>query len=106
MIELARMNRVLEINPRWTATPSSSFRCGQPASLESACALHGLGITRPIPPAMWRVHASGGNIAEKRRGPHTLKYGVTTNHILGLEVVLPSGEIVTLGGPVRRARAT
>ena len=41
----------------------------------------------------------GGNIAENSGGPHTLKYGVTTNHVLGLEVVLPNGEIVELGGP-------
>jgi glycolate oxidase len=40
----------------------------------------------------------GGNIAENSGGPHTLKYGVTTNHILGVEVVLPDGEVVWLGG--------
>jgi glycolate oxidase len=42
----------------------------------------------------------GGNVAENSGGPHTLKYGVTTNHVLGLELVLPSGEVVALGGPV------
>jgi glycolate oxidase len=41
----------------------------------------------------------GGNIAENSGGPHTLKYGVTTNHVLGVELVLPDGEIVELGGP-------
>jgi glycolate oxidase len=41
----------------------------------------------------------GGNIAENSGGPHTLKYGVTTNHVLGLELVLADGEIVELGGP-------
>lgn len=40
----------------------------------------------------------GGNVAENSGGPHTLKYGVTTNHITGLTLVLPDGEIVTLGG--------
>ncbi len=40
----------------------------------------------------------GGNIAENSGGPHTLKYGVTTNHVLGLELVLPDGEVVELGG--------
>src|SRR5712664_329904 len=39
----------------------------------------------------------GGNIAENSGGPHTLKYGVTTNHVLGVELVLASGEVVTLG---------
>jgi len=43
----------------------------------------------------------GGNVANNSGGPHTLKYGVTTNHVLGLEVVLPDGEIVQLGGKVR-----
>jgi glycolate oxidase len=42
----------------------------------------------------------GGNVAENSGGPHTLKYGVTTNHVLGIELALPSGELVTLGGPV------
>src|SRR6202167_1621477 len=41
----------------------------------------------------------GGNIAENSGGPHTLKYGVTTNHVLAVELVLPGGEIVELGGP-------
>jgi glycolate oxidase len=40
----------------------------------------------------------GGNIAENSGGPHTLKYGVTTNHVLGVEIVLPDGEIAELGG--------
>ena len=41
----------------------------------------------------------GGNIAENSGGPHTLKYGVTTNHVLALELVMPDGEVVELGGP-------
>ncbi|HDS74739.1 MAG TPA: FAD-binding protein, partial [Firmicutes bacterium] len=40
----------------------------------------------------------GGNVAENAGGPHCLKYGVTANHVLGLEVVLPNGELVELGG--------
>ena len=42
----------------------------------------------------------GGNVAENSGGPHTLKYGVTTNHVLGVELALPSGELVSLGGAV------
>ncbi len=42
----------------------------------------------------------GGNVAENSGGPHTLKYGVTVNHVLGLELVLPSGETVELGSAV------
>src|SRR5213078_247637 len=39
----------------------------------------------------------GGNVATNSGGPHTLKYGVTTNHVLGFEMVLPDGEVVWLG---------
>ncbi len=42
----------------------------------------------------------GGNVAENSGGPHTLKYGVTTNHVLGVELVLASGDVVRLGGAV------
>ncbi len=41
----------------------------------------------------------GGNVAENAGGPHCFKHGMTTAHVLGLEVVLPSGDVVTLGGP-------
>lgn len=41
----------------------------------------------------------GGNIAENAGGPHCLKYGVTLNHVIALTVILPDGEIVTLGNP-------
>jgi glycolate oxidase len=49
-------------------------------------------------PSSQRACTVGGNVAENSGGPHCLKYGVTTNHILGLEVVLPTGEIVWMGG--------
>ncbi len=49
-------------------------------------------------PSSQKACTIGGNVAENSGGPHTLKYGVTVNHILGLEMVLPDGEIVNLGG--------
>jgi len=49
-------------------------------------------------PSSQRACTIGGNVAENSGGPHCLKYGVTTNHVLGLEVVLPTGEIVWMGG--------
>src|SRR5690242_16268402 len=42
----------------------------------------------------------GGNVANNSGGPHTLAYGVTTNHVLGIEVVLDAGQIIWLGGEV------
>lgn len=49
-------------------------------------------------PASQAACTIGGNVAENAGGVHTLKYGVTTNHVLGLEVVLPDGEVVEFGG--------
>ncbi len=49
-------------------------------------------------PASQSACSVGGNVAENSGGPHCLKYGVTTNHVLGLEIVLASGEIVEIGG--------
>jgi len=49
-------------------------------------------------PSSQRVCTMGGNVAENSGGPHCLKYGVTTNHITGLQVVLPNGELVRMGG--------
>ncbi len=49
-------------------------------------------------PSSQKACTVGGNVAENSGGPHCLKYGVTTNHILGLEVVLPDGRVVWTGG--------
>src|SRR5262245_9756862 len=50
-------------------------------------------------PSSQMVSTIGGNVAENSGGPHTLKYGVTTNHVMALEVVLPDGEAYELGTP-------
>src|SRR5262249_59890529 len=49
-------------------------------------------------PSSQIVCSIGGNVAENSGGAHCLKYGFTTNHVLGLEVVLPDGSLVHLGG--------
>ena len=49
-------------------------------------------------PSSQKACTIGGNVAENSGGPHTLMYGVTVNHVTGLEVVLPDGEIVHFGG--------
>jgi glycolate oxidase len=48
-------------------------------------------------PSSWKSCTIGGNVAENAGGPHTLAYGVTTNHVTALELVLPDGEIVRVG---------
>jgi len=52
-------------------------------------------------PASQKVSTLGGNVGENSGGPHCLKYGVTSNHILGLEVVLNDGTVITTGGKSR-----
>jgi len=94
-----RMNRVLEVDYdnqiavvepglvnlhlSWKVGPRGYYYAPDPSS-QQACTI-------------------GGNIANNSGGPHTLKYGVTTNHVLGLEVIMPDGEVVWLGGKTRDA---
>ena len=97
VISLMRMNRVLEVDYdnqvavvepglvnlhlSWAVGPQGFYYAPDPSS-QQACTI-------------------GGNIANNSGGPHTLKYGVTTNHVLGLEVVMPDGELMWLGGKRR-----
>ncbi|HLU46820.1 MAG TPA: FAD-linked oxidase C-terminal domain-containing protein, partial [Planctomycetota bacterium] len=62
-------------------------------------ALRGQGFHYAPDPSSQRACTIGGNVAENSGGPHCLKYGMTTDHVLGLEVVLSTGEAVRLGGP-------
>ncbi len=67
------------------------------ARLSRAVAEHGLYYAPD--PSSQTACTIGGNVAENAGGPHCLKYGVTTNHIIALTVLLPSGEVVKLGNP-------
>src|SRR5437016_6079129 len=94
LISLARMNRILEIdvdNMRAIVEPGVvNLRLGQ--------ATAAYGLTYVPDPSSQKACTIGGNVGENSGGPHTLRYGVTTNHTLGLEAVLPDGEVVQLGG--------
>jgi glycolate oxidase len=95
MIGTARMNRILAIdlaNRRIEVQPGV-------VNLHVSTAIAKAGYFYAPDPSSQAACTIGGNIAENSGGPHTLKYGVTTNHVLGLELVLPDGEIVELGGP-------
>jgi glycolate oxidase len=63
-------------------------------NLELSQHVHSHGMFFAPDPSSQKASTIGGNIAENAGGPHCLKYGVTTNHILGVEVVLPDGSIV------------
>lgn len=58
------------------------------------------GLSYPPDPSSRGTSHLGGNIAEGAGGPHAVKYGVTRDYVLGLEAVLPSGEIIRTGAPV------
>ncbi len=64
-------------------------------------AVSGAGFYYAPDPSSQIVCSIGGNVAENSGGVHCLKYGVTTNHVLGLKLVLPDGSIVDVGGPVQ-----
>ncbi|MBX3119417.1 MAG: FAD-binding protein [Fimbriimonadaceae bacterium] len=66
--------------------------------ISDAVAEHGLHFAPD--PSSQTVSTLGGNIAENSGGPHTLKYGVTVQHILGITMVEPNGEVVRFGGEV------
>jgi glycolate oxidase len=94
VIEMIRMNRILEVD-------RASLRARvQPGmfNLEFGNSLAPLGYQYLPDPASQKAATLGGNVGENSGGPHCFKYGVTTNHVLGLTVVLPDGEIVHLGG--------
>jgi glycolate oxidase len=95
MIALTRMKRILEVNYR------DRYAVVEPG-------LVNLWLTNQIKPHGWHYAPDpssqgactiGGNVATNSGGPHTLKYGVTVNHVLGLEFVLPDGRVVHTGGP-------
>jgi len=93
MIALTRMTRILEIDYR-----------NRRALVEAGCvnawvtnAVKARGLFYAPDPSSQSACTIGGNVGTNSGGPHTLKYGVTTHHVLGFEMVLPDGEIVWLG---------
>jgi len=94
ILHFSRMNRVLEVDiPNRTATVEPGVIT---LDLQNLVAKQGF-IYAPDP-ASQKVSTLGGNFGENSGGPHCLKYGVTTNHILGAEVVLDDGSVVWTGG--------
>jgi glycolate oxidase len=94
VISLTRMNRILEVdlpNARVVVEPGVTNLdvTGRVASQEYFYAPD---------PSSQSVCSIGGNVAENSGGAHCLKYGFTTTHVLGLEVVVPDGTLVHLGG--------
>src|SRR5437016_5195329 len=95
VIALTRMKRILEVNCR------DRYAVVEPGVVNKWLSEH----VKPQPyhfapdPSSQGACTIGGNAATNSGGPHTLKYGVTVNHVLGLELVLPDGRVVQTGGP-------
>lgn len=93
MIALTRMNRILSVDTE-----------NRRALVEAGCvnvwitnAVKSHGLLYAPDPSSQSACTIGGNVAMNSGGPHTLRYGVTTNHVLGYEIVFPDGEIAWLG---------
>jgi glycolate oxidase len=93
MIALTRMNRMVNIDYE-----------NRRALVQAGCvnawitnAVKARGLIYAPDPSSQPACTIGGNVATNSGGPHTLKYGVTTNHVLGFEMVLPDGELIWLG---------
>jgi len=93
MIAFARMNRILEIdleNERAVVQPGV-------VNLDITLAVENRGYFYAPDPSSQRACTIGGNVAENAGGPHTLAYGVTTNHVVALELVLADGTVIQTG---------
>jgi glycolate oxidase subunit GlcD len=94
IVSAARLTRILDLDaPNRRARVQAGVVSVQ---LSAAAARYGLYYAPD--PSSQTVCTIGGNVAENAGGPHCLKYGVTTNHVIGLTVVLSDGSVTRLGG--------
>lgn len=94
VVPFSRMNQILEIDiPNRTVTVEPGV-----ITLDLQNRLLAEGFVYVPDPASQKVSTLGGNLGENSGGPHCLKYGVTTNHVLGAELVLYDGTVVWTGG--------
>src|SRR5690606_15997440 len=98
LISFERMDRILEIDTEnFTATVQPGVRLDQldPATAEK-------GMVYPVYPGEYSA-SLGGNVNTNAGGMRAVKYGVTRHHVLGLEAVLPTGEVIRTGGKFVKA---
>lgn len=98
VLSTARLNRILEISPE------DGVAVIQPGVITGDLqkAVRALGWDYPPDPASLKECSIGGNVATNAGGPRCLKYGVTRNYILGLEVVLADGRVLRCGGRIHK----
>ncbi|MEO8205761.1 MAG: FAD-linked oxidase C-terminal domain-containing protein [Chthoniobacterales bacterium] len=90
---LTRMNRILEVD---TKNLTLKAECGV-TTISIAEAAEAVGLFYPPDPGSMKISTIGGNVAENSGGLRGLKYGITRNYVMGLEVVLPDGQIIFTG---------
>ncbi|MEE9249353.1 MAG: FAD-binding protein, partial [Dehalococcoidia bacterium] len=97
LLAMTRLKRVLEVDP------DNMIAVVEPGlvNIDLTNAVSKYGLFYAPDPSSQKACTIGGNVAENAGGPHCLSYGVTTNHVLGLEVVLSDGERIWVGGKVR-----
>jgi glycolate oxidase len=97
VIHFSKMNRILEVDiPNRCVTVEPGV-----ITLDLQNQVLKQGFIYAPDPASQKVSTLGGNVGENSGGPHCLKYGVTTNHVLGLEAVLDDGTVIRTGGKAR-----
>jgi glycolate oxidase len=96
VLVLSRMKRILHVDP---VNAFAVVEAGVP-NLALTRAVEQFGLHYAPDPSSQAACTIGGNVATNSGGPHTLKYGVTTNHVLGMTLVLPDGTRTELGGPL------
>lgn len=97
VVHFSRMNRILEID---SANRTVTVQPGV-ITLDLQTEVLKKGFVYQPDPASQKVSTIGGNVSENSGGPHCLKYGVTSNHVQGLELVLNDGTVITTGGKAR-----
>jgi glycolate oxidase len=90
---LTRMNNILEVDARNLTLLAEAGA----TTLDVASAAERAGLFYPPDPGSMKISTIGGNVAENSGGLRGLKYGVTRDYVMGLEVVLPSGEVIFTG---------
>ncbi len=94
VIALNRLNRIVRIDPEQRLAVVEAGMI----NLEVSKAVEAEGLYYAPDPSSQQICTIGGNVAFNSGGAHCLKYGMTSNHVLGIKAVLPDGEVVTLGG--------
>ena len=97
VIGMSRLKKIIEVDV------DNRYAVVEPGVVNLDLSTHvaPLGLYYAPDPSSQRACTIGGNVAENSGGPHCLAYGVTTNHVLGMEVVLADGSIVWFGGSER-----